>query len=200
MNLYDYDLADYKYDYRFKSASELARTEVVRVLMEQPGNHGKTAEYLSDKWVASDHFLLTTVHVHLPDLGVTAGKTGDSQTSGPIIVDENIQHVARAEGSFGAAPDFLVLDGQNRVVAARKKGPRTTIQAFVGDKIISDLRRKDAAYGDNYKDLQALIGQFLDTPSMPGGLLTRLRDYIRVGVLTQEELDDLRKQWRAKYK
>lgn len=193
-------MSNYSYDYRLKAASTLSREDVARVLAEQPGNHGKDAEYLSEKWVVSDRFTLTTVHVFLPDLGVTAGKSGESQSSGPIIVDKNIQQVARVEGSFGAAPDFLVLDGQNRVVAARRRGPRTILQAFVGDKILGVLRRKDDAFADRYKDLQGTIDEFLNTPSMPGGLLTELREYVRLGVLTQEELDDLRSQWRAKYK
>lgn len=102
--------------------------EVAQVLAAQPGNAGRDAKSLRDKWVTSERFTLTTVHATLPDLGVTAGKTGASRSAEPIIVDENVQEVARAGGSYGAAPEFLVLDGQNRVVAARRRGPHTTIQ------------------------------------------------------------------------
>lgn len=186
------------YSYDRRVASSLTREDVVNVLLEQPGNQGKSAEQLSDRWVASDRFTLTTVHAHLPDLGVTEGKTGESRTGGPIIVDDNLQGVARYGGSFGAAPDFLVLDGQNRVVAARKKGPRTTLPAYVGDKILSALKRKDEEFAAKYKDLQTVIDEYLATTSSPGRVLTRLKEYVRIGLLTQEELDELRAQWKAK--
>ncbi len=187
----------YALQLRRRVASSLTREDVVRVLLAQPGNQGKSAEHLSDRWVASDRFTLTTVHAHLPDLGVTEGKTGESHTSGPIIVDDNLQGVARYGGNFGAAPDFLVLDGQNRVVAARRKGPRTMLPAYVGDKVLSALRRKDDDFAEKYKDLQAVIDEYLATTASPGRLLTRLKEYVRIGLLTQDELSELRAQWKA---
>lgn len=182
------------------ASSSISRDDVVRVLAEQPGNQDKTPEYLGEKWVVSDHFSLTTVHAHLPDLGITAGKSGESKTTGSIIVDQNVHQVARVEGSFGAAPDFLVLDGQNRVVIARKKGPRATLSAYVGNKILGELKRKDAEYAKEYESLQGDIDAFLNTPSMPGSKLSKLKSYVEKGVLTSEELEDIRKQWRERYK
>lgn len=188
----------YSYDRRF--GASLSRDDVVQMLLEQPGNREKSAEHLSERWVDSDQFSLTSVHAHLPDLGVSAGKTGQSQTSGPIIVDNNIRGVARYEGNFGGAPDFLVLDGQNRVVAARRKGPRTTLPAYVGNKAISSLRKKDGVFAAGYKNLQSTIDEYLSTPSSPGRLLSRLKEYVRSGILTSDELDNLRTKWRAEHR
>lgn len=178
----------------------LTRNDVARVLADQPGNRNKDIDHLAEKWIASDDFKLTTVHVHLPDLGVTAGKTGQSQSTGPIIVDENIQSVARYEGSFGAAPRFLVLDGQNRVVATRKQGTCATIQAFVGDRVLRKLRQQDDEFQRTCDELLDATDDFLNTPEFPGGKLAVLKEYVRIGFLSQGDLDEIRKQWRDKYR
>jgi len=186
---------------RTAAASTISAEDVAKILAAQPGNKGKTWEKLKDHWITSKSFKLVMVHVHLPELGVTAGKTGESQTVGPIIVEENIQQVARSGGGMhGAAPDFLVLDGQNRVVRERKKGLGAKLQAYVGDTIFSKLRMQDASFSKVAKALQTDIDEYLDTPSMPGSKLTKLKTYVQKGLLSQEELDTLRAEWKRRHR
>ena len=183
------------------SASAISADDVVAVLTEQPGNSGKTSEWLKNHWITSRSFKLTTVHAHLPDLGVTPGKTGESRTPGPIIVEENFQQIARGgEGLHGAAPDFLVLDGQNRVVRERAKGPRAVLQAYVGDAIFNSLRQKDDLFGKAYRSLENDIQDYLNTSESPGGKLQKLKQYVGQGLMTPTELEALRAQWKKRHR
>ncbi len=135
----------------------------------------------------------------MPDLGVTEGKTGRSRSRGPIVVDSNINQVARLQGRYGAAPEFLVLDGQNRVVVARAKGPRTVVEAYVGDRAFEALRRKDDEFTRICTELQETADKYLATPQGAASLVSELKEYTRKGYMTQSELGEIRQQWWARH-
>jgi len=178
-------------------SADISSEDVIDILAQQRGNSEREREDIA-RWVVSKNFKLTTVHVWLPDLGVTAGKTGETRSEGkPIIVDDNVRQVARFQGSFGAAPDFLVLDGQNRVIKAREKGHRTEIDAYVGDKIFNRLKEKDKKFGDVFVELQNTIDEYLSGRS--GFALGSLKRAVERGLMTQDELDKLRAKWKAKH-
>jgi hypothetical protein len=182
-----------------ETAKTVSADYVAGVLSVQLGNKGKSAESLKQKWIVSSEFVLTDLYVHLPDLGVTQGKTGESRTAGPIIVDSNINQVARHLGQYGAAPDFLVLDGQNRVVAAQRKGATTKIQAYVGNKILQSIQSKNKEYEKSVNALKVAVDRYLNTPTTPGAQLRELKLYVQQGFLSQEELDRIRAQWKSKH-
>jgi hypothetical protein len=176
-------------------ADQITAEEVVDVLARQPGNRGKSREVL-ESWVVSQVFKLTAVYVALRNLGVSPGKTGQTRSAGqPIIVDENIHGVARPHEEIGGpAPDYLVLDGQNRVVAARGQNPRGTIQAYVGDQIFDQLNKENVRAARELGRVQEAINEYL---SVGGSVrLDRLRTYAKQGLVLPRELDTLREKRR----
>ena len=187
--------------YRIAFPVTITKRVVAELLAAQPNNQGKSPEYLADKWIVSDTFTLTTVFAGLSELGINHGKTGQSRTPhAPIVVDENINQVARAEGNYGAAPDFLVLDGQNRVVALRNTGdPLAKIQAYVGDVILDKLTTQNERYENKFLEVEAIVDHYLSSES-PGRDLAALREYVRRGLLSQERLEHIRDDWRARWR
>lgn len=178
--------------------------EVVKVLLDQPGNKGQDAATLRSKWIPSEKFYLIGVHVGLPDLGVTPDKPGKFVTEAPIIVDQNIQEIARGAGGVGKkAPAFMVLDGQNRTTAARKlHGPMCRLQAYVGEKILRDLQAADIAYGQLGKGLEETKERFLASAEIPGESpgerWSQVEEYAGKGVLTPEDLGNIRDEWQRR--
>ena len=176
--------------------------DVVKVLLDQPGNQGQNGMEIRKKWIASEKFYLAEVHVGLPELGVTPGKPGKFVTEAPIIIDANIQGIARGAGGVGEkAPAFMVLDGQNRTTAARKlHGPAHRLAAYVGEKILQDLRQRDEAFGNLARGLDAAKEKFLASAEMPGfspgSLWQKITEYQNNGVLTPEDAENIRDTWK----
>jgi len=168
--------------------------EVTAILAAQPGNAGKSAESLRDRWVASETFHLMTIPAGLNSLGVTPGKTGETRSAGlPIIVDANVNMVGRSFGGVGgAAPDFLVLDGQNRVVAARRLGPRALILAYVGDAALHRMQQQVQEAVAIFAEVDEVVAGYLDGR----GFIDILRGFVKRGLMMQEELDALRQARR----
>jgi len=130
---------------------ELSGDHVAGILAAQPGNREKrTARQLKAKWVASDRFVLTEIYAMMPQFGVTEGKSGLSASEGlPIIIDKNIQDAAALPN--GTVPPYMVIDGQNRVTAARRHGSKTIkIQAYVGNLILDKVRKLVTVWAIKY--------------------------------------------------
>ena len=167
------------------------RAQVGQILAAHPGNAEYTAAQLADRWVVSPSFRLMRLHAWLPDLGVTPGKSGRSITTGPIIVDENLHGIGMYPGAEGPAPDFAVLDGQNRVVAARRGGPCAVLDAWVGEAIFDRLSEKERRFETQCAELARNVDLYL-TAQSPGGALERLRTFVGKGLLSQDRLTYLR--------
>jgi hypothetical protein len=167
-----------------------SRQDVAHALGLQPGNQQRSEAFLSERWVVSDVFVPVTIHAWLPDLGITPGKTGRSRTVGPIIVDANPLELGRHEGQYGPAPDFLVLDGQNRLVKARQSGPCAMLDAVVGDAVLDSVLAQERRYAEWCDNLDYLVHRYLG--QSPGSTFGVLREYARQGLVTQKWLDELR--------
>jgi len=188
-----------KRGYLAEGSSSISRNDVVDILARQFGNKDKSRDYL-EGWVASDNFKLMDVYVGINDLGVTHGKTGNTRSSGqPIIVDRNTKMVARSyKGIGGAAPDFIVLDGQNRVVAARDKNIRGTIKAYVGNKIASEVKKKNEQAKKVFDKIDNTVRDFMNSPT-PGVHFGSMKRYVSSGLMTSGEFDRVRTKWRKKF-
>lgn len=120
----------------------MSRDEVAELLSQQYHNRGRaTAEQLKERWVSSPWFVLTDIYPALSELGVSAGKTGQTRSIGqPVVVDRDLQDIA-AQNPDGSWPSFLILDGQNRVVKLRREAPYRLYPAYVGTDILEDVER-----------------------------------------------------------
>jgi hypothetical protein len=129
--------------------------EVADLLAIQYHNRGKTtAEELRRRWIASPWFVRTEIYPALPEIGVTAGKTGETYSVGqPLVVDEDLRSVA-VQNPDGSLPRYLVLDGQNRTVKLRNESPYRRYPAYVGINILDDIERANQALAQRLKWLR----------------------------------------------
>jgi len=177
--------------------SSLSKDDVIDILADQFGNEDASREQLK-YWVVSNNFRLMDVYVSLNSLGVNHWKKGETRSGNkPIIVDQNVHEVAKPFGRYGEAPLFMVIDGQNRVVAARKKGMRTKLKAYVGDRIYGKMQDAMRDAERIFSDVDATIDEFMKK-DLPGITFGKLKGFVERGLMSKEELDDIRNEWRKK--
>lgn len=185
--------------YLTETKQSISKDDVLDILVRQPGNKDRDRDFL-ERWVPSVTFHLMDVYVGLNDLGISQGKTGQTVSAGqPIIIDDNVNMVARSfRGIGGTAPDFLVVDGQNRIVAARAKNIRGIIKAYVGDKIISKVKRKNSEAKKIFDEVDQIVRKY-SSSSRPGLELDIMKRYVERGLMSSEELASIRAEWKKKY-
>lgn len=164
----------------------LTRNDVVDILASQPNNKGKDKARLGDRWVASQNF--TRMEIPIDAVGIASPAKGKSQTTGPIIVDKNIAEVGRFEGQYGAPPDVLVIDGKHRISEAKARGEKT-IEAFVGDSVVPQMREKIESFHSNENAVNEAISAYKANPD--GSTLRALR-----ALLPKAEVEKIRSESR----
>ena len=127
----------------------MSDTEVGDLLAQQHHNLGKTtAKSLKERWVSSPWFILTKIYPAMSEIGVSAGKTGDTRSLGqPLVVDRDLHDIA-VQNPDGSLPRYLVIDGQNRVVRLRRAAPYRLYPAYVGSDILEDVERATRAIAE----------------------------------------------------
>jgi hypothetical protein len=120
----------------------MTRDEVAELLAQQYHNRGRiSTDKLKSQWVASPRFTLTQVYPALSILGTAAGKTGETYSMGePLVIDQDLRQIA-VHNPDGSWPNYLVLDGQNRLVRLRREAPYRLYPAYVGVSILEDVER-----------------------------------------------------------
>ena len=114
----------------------MSAEDVAKLLADQPGNKGKTADEMRKKWVASEKFVPMKVPVQaVHPVRVPTGRT-ESKTVGPIVIDDNFRGVEQLNsGSSGFKPQTLIIDGQHRHNDAKNRGEQW-MNAVVGEKAV----------------------------------------------------------------
>jgi hypothetical protein len=171
-----------------EGAEGVTRDTVRDILRSHPDNAQRSDEQL-DELIASENFQRIWVRPEA-NLGVSSKKTGESLAENlgkPIILDENELGWYRPrseEGPYGSAPYIIVLDGQNRLIAARKSR-QEWIPALIGDKAEKLLHK-----------YPGLFSETKPTPAAPEGaegVAKRIDDaFLRNDIEALEDILDTR--------
>ena len=171
--------------------STMTAAEVGDLLAAQPANRamGRTVAWLINRWIVSEKFHLTTIR---PDfVGSAKPQPAErSDTSGPIVVERNVNEVGREaysnEGGHGAVPDTIVLDGSHRWYEALDRGD-PTMDAYVGEEAALSIGKRWDAFASR---LGTAIRDFIERDS-PGASLDVIRRH-----LPKKEVESLRQARR----
>lgn len=123
-------------------APVMTADEVAELLAQQYHNRGRiSVDKLKSQWIVSPRFVLTKIYPAVSVVGTAAGKTGETYSMGePLVIDQDLRQIA-VHNPDGSWPNYLVLDGQNRLVRLRREAPYRLYPAYIGVAILEDVER-----------------------------------------------------------